>query len=106
MNKCKSCDCDIYIKDKIDNCSPGVYYKDEVYCSKCIEGIYFLEDINRDDTPIIKEHKGIKVTSTQILICPTCKISIEESNKQCPKCNKIHPLYIRKPKKKRNRKKK
>jgi hypothetical protein len=109
MSKCESCNCDIYIKEKIEDFSPGVQYKDKLYCSKCIEGIYFLEDIEHEceDEPIKKDESvKTKTTSVQILVCPTCKLTIETIDKKCSKCNKIHPLFIRKPKKKRNRKKK
>lgn len=99
---CESCECSIYIKEPVDTHSPGTEYKNKYYCYRCIDTIYFLEDSPTKNIQINKKlNNELKSSSKIILICPYCKINIEE--KKCTKCNKIHPIYLRKKKKKKKK---
>jgi hypothetical protein len=103
---CNACKCSIFIGDPVKDSAPGIEYKTQLYCNKCIEGIYFMEDIEREDDINEEPVKSSKLTKPvkpdNILHCPFCKISIN-TDKKCPQCQKIHPLYIRKTKKKRRK---
>ena len=102
-NLCKSCNCMIYIREPVDNILPGVLHRDNYYCTKCIDAVYFIEDIDREDTsPIVKKKEPI--VHKHIITCPVCNIQIDSPDKKCNKCGKIHPLYVRKTKKKRKKK--
>ena len=112
--KCKSCKCNIYIHEIIDGLTPGVEHKNKFYCYKCIEAVHFMEDMESDEddkTPTFIESKKPKskptpkanTTKTSTLSCPFCKIIIDTPNHICSNCNKIHPLYLRKTKKRKRK---
>lgn len=104
--KCSQCKCNIYLHNKINDYAPGLVYKENLYCSKCVEAVYFLEDIESDEETIRIINKPIPKTQyTSSLICPSCNIPINSVDHICSKCKKIHPLYLRKPKKKRRKRK-
>lgn len=107
MTNCKQCNCKIYTKEKIEGYSPGSIYKGKLYCVKCLEGIYFLEDMIFEDED--KQDETIQVSKTTpkqcSLVCPYCKTSMKYNEKICPNCEKPYPLFSRKPKKKSRRKK-
>ena len=110
MFKCTQCNYDIYIQNKIDGCIPGSIYKNKKYCIKCLDSIYFLEDImgNSDDDQSnisIKKDKP-KIIPKNTIECPFCKNIMKVNQSICLKCNKTHPLFIRKSKVKSKRKKK
>lgn len=101
---CQSCNEKIYIKDIIEGCRPGVLHNNKYYCNQCIEAIYFCEDLEDNTEP--KEtvsKKRLKTKSS--LLCPYCKIKLEDNSQNCSKCEKKHPFYIPKKFKKRKRKK-
>lgn len=108
MSKCDKCNCNIYFENKIDGMSPGTNYKDKVYCIQCLEGEQFLENMIIDNNQESKSQKELpsKPTSQLLLDCPFCKNTLQNNKSICSNCNKTHPLFIRKTKKRKNRRNK
>jgi len=89
----------------VEGYSPGTLYKGKLYCVKCLEGIYFLEDMILEENDDEDTIKIVKKSPKQSLECPFCKSSMNFNQKICDTCGKQHPLFLRKPKKKTRRKK-
>jgi hypothetical protein len=109
MNKCNLCKEEFTIESSNITISKNykIKLKDGRFvCNGCFEALSFMEDLNKPTTIKNKSNKNQITKSKSEFLCINKECNETYSGSICPKCNKPNPLFIKKNKKCKKKKRK